>query len=78
MHMLDSILPHAIPVVTISFRIDNVMVHENEGPAVLVAELIGAQLDVSVQLQFSTSSDTAEGQFTRVVCLCINVPNECV
>ena len=62
--MLDSILPHAIPVVTVGFRVDNVMVRENEGPAVLVAELTGAQLNVSVQLQFSTTSNTAEGQCT--------------
>ena len=51
-------------MVTIGFRIDDVVVCENEGPAVLVVEVIGGQLDVSVQLQFSTSSNTAQGQCT--------------
>ena len=49
---------------TIGFRVDDVIMRENERSAVLVVEVTGGQLDVSVQLQFNTSSNTAQGQYT--------------
>ena len=58
---------------TIGFRVDDVIMRENERSAVLVVEVTGGQLDVSVQLQFNTSSNTAQGQYTWQVCLCIHV-----
>ena len=51
--------------VTIGFRNEDVVVQESAGLAELVAWLTGGQPGVNVQVQFSTSPNTAQGLLTQ-------------